>query len=135
MGLFYVPVGLQPMQLHIFFLVEIQIIKVLCYKKKGRSLKPDTVKKFKFMIDSHSVLCGFKCLQNCIELSLQVWIFCLSNCFNLNIFNFILYSFRSVFSYVYTHKHVYSKCVYEHMFQLMCYVFVESVHGTFPLMS
>jgi len=57
-----VHVGMQPMQLLIFFLVEMQIIKVPCFvgffffKRKGRSLKPDTVKKFKFMIDSQCPL-------------------------------------------------------------------------------
>lgn len=44
-------------------------MSTLFKKKKGREPKPDTIKKFKFTIDSHSVHWDFKCLQNCIELS------------------------------------------------------------------
>lgn len=101
------------------FLAEIQIIKVPCLikKKKGKITKTWHSQKIQIWLTagvSIVVLSVYKIVLSCL---LQVWIFCLSNCFNLNIFSFILYSFRSVFSYVYTHKHVYSKCVYEHMFQ------------------
>lgn len=57
---------MEPMQLCYIFVVQPQRIKVPCLKKKkkpekkGRSLKPDTVKKFKFTNDSRGVHCGFK---------------------------------------------------------------------------
>lgn len=105
------------------FVVFQQKYEVPCLNTGNITRSPQTVQKGKpqtknLMMDSCSfavVLSVYRIVVSCL---FQVGFFSVYQTASiLTFFISFCIHLEMLFSYVYTHKHVYSQCVYEHMFQ------------------